>query len=96
MNPPINPALGEGNRITIVHPREPMPGALAVTVQENRLDEMGALERERARRIWRVRGIISGHYSSGLERRRERRDAAAGSAVNSPNLILQMRSLDSA
>lgn len=77
MNPPVNPGPGAGNRIAIVHPREPMAGALAVAVQENRLDEMGALELEKARRIWRVRGIISdtiplgGDIRSGLERRRE-------------------------
>jgi hypothetical protein len=77
MNPPANPALGAGNRIAIVHPREAMPGALAVAVREDRFNEMGALEREKARRIWRVRGIISdiiplgGNIQSGLERRRE-------------------------
>src|SRR5258707_1598768 len=77
MNPPVNPALGAENRIAIVHPREPMPGALAVAVREDRLNEMGALEQARARRIWRVRGIISdtiplgGDIRSGLERKRE-------------------------
>jgi len=77
MNPPANPALGTENRIAIVHPREPMAGALAVAVREDRFNEMGALEQERARRIWRVRGIISdtiplgGDIRSGLERRRE-------------------------
>src|SRR5258708_17951781 len=54
-----------------------MAGALAVAVREDRLNEMSALERERARRIWRVRGIISdtiplgGDIRSGLERKRE-------------------------
>jgi hypothetical protein len=77
MNLPVNPAIGAGHRIAIVHPREPMPGALAVAVQEDRLTEMASLERERARRVWRVRGIISdtiplgGDIRSGLERRRE-------------------------
>lgn len=59
MNPPLNPALGADHRIAIVHPGEPMSGALAVAVREDRLNEVGALEGERARRIWRVRGIIS-------------------------------------
>ncbi len=47
MNPAVNPGLGVGNRIGIVHPREPMPGALAVAVPEERFNEMGALEQER-------------------------------------------------
>ena len=59
MNPPLNTAFGAGHGIAIVHPREPMSGAPAVAVQEDRLNENGALERERAKRIWRVRGIIS-------------------------------------
>ena len=77
MNPPINPLPEVGNRIAIVYPAVPMPGALAVAVREDRLDEIRNVERERARRTWRVRGIISdfiplaGDIRSGLERQRQ-------------------------
>jgi hypothetical protein len=66
-----------GNRIAIVFPPVPMPGALAVAVREERLNEIGAIERQRVRCLWRVRGIISdfiplaGDIRSGLERPRQ-------------------------
>jgi hypothetical protein len=77
MNNPAAPVGPVGNRLAIVYPREPMPGALAAAVPESRIDELKALEVERARRIWRVRGIVSdiiplsGDIRAGLERKRE-------------------------
>ena len=48
-------------RIAIVFPPVPIPGALVVAVLENRLEELRRLEQERIRRAWRVRGVISDH-----------------------------------
>ncbi|MGB7282892.1 MAG: methylamine utilization protein MauJ [Candidatus Acidiferrum sp.] len=54
-----------------------MSGALAVAVPEGRINELNTLEAEKAKRIWRVRGIVSdviplgGDIASGLSRRRE-------------------------
>ena len=76
MNPPEEPLDVVGTRLAIVYPREPMPGALAVAVPEGRLNELDALEAEKAKRIWHVRGIVSdviplgGDIRSGLERKR--------------------------
>lgn len=63
MNRPFNPALGADNRIAIVYPRKPMPGALAVAVQEDRLDEMGALERESKANMAGERNYLGPHSS---------------------------------
>lgn len=48
-------------RFTVVFPPEPTPGCLAVAVPESRLGELQRLEQERARRVWRVRGVVSDH-----------------------------------
>ena len=45
------------DRLAIVFPLEPTPGALGVVVPENRTGELRALENERQLRVWRVRGI---------------------------------------
>lgn len=49
------------DRLAIVFPLEPTPGALGVVVPENRTGELRALENERQLRVWRVRGIVSDH-----------------------------------
>ncbi len=53
----VRPAEGH----VAVFPPEPIAGVLGVVVRESRVQEFTELERENARRIWRVRGIISDH-----------------------------------
>jgi hypothetical protein len=51
----------------VVYPRKASPGALAVLVPQNRIDEMRELEEERTSRVWEVRGVVSDHIAlSGL------------------------------
>jgi hypothetical protein len=50
-----------------VYPEQPTPGGLGVLVPQDRLDEMQDLQREAARRVWEVRGVVSDHIPlSGL------------------------------
>jgi hypothetical protein len=52
---------GAGERFAVVFPPEPAAGSLAVAVAESRVNELRRLEQERARRVWRVRGVVSDH-----------------------------------
>lgn len=49
------------DRLAVVFPQNPMPGALGVVASEGKLEELGQLERERQVRFWRVRGVVSDH-----------------------------------
>lgn len=61
-------------RLAIVFPADPTPGALAIVFPESRLEECRNCERERHVRVWRIRGIVSdsvplsGSVADGLRR----------------------------
>jgi hypothetical protein len=43
----------------LIDPQEPYPGTLSVLARQSRMAELDALQRQRQRRLWSVRGVIS-------------------------------------
>ena len=50
-----------------MYPEKSTPGSFGVLVRQNRLSEIGALQKEAVTRVWEVRGVVSDHTPlSGL------------------------------
>lgn len=52
-------AAANADPYVLIDPPDPHPGTLSVLTRQSRITELDSLQRERQRRVWSVRGIIS-------------------------------------